>query len=189
MESPADGPGGGLGMECEVSTLFGRGVQGGSARNHGSCNGEVIVLLMVLCLRTWDGLQEWNGLAKRVVLYESEQQTELKQLRSLHHLTWERRGREMAKRLLLYDIQGQSVQHSFRPQQHMPNMQSGAHPQTDVCVRQAARADHSDRPLGHAVPRAMFVIFEQQVIHHLRPAAASSIPIVCRQNALLLTES
>ena len=35
-------------------------------------------------------------------------------LRALRHLTRERRGRELAKRLLLYDIQGQLVQNSWR---------------------------------------------------------------------------
>ena len=35
-------------------------------------------------------------------------------LRAMWHLTRERRGRELAKRLLLYDIQGQLVQHSWR---------------------------------------------------------------------------
>ena len=120
MESSADGAGGGLrtrlGVEHAVSPLLGRSVHGGAVRNHGACNGKVSVLFMVLCLRTWDGLQEWQGLAKRVILYESEQQTELHQLRVLQHLTRERRGRELAKRLLMYDIQGQSVQHSLRAQ-------------------------------------------------------------------------
>ena len=60
MESPADGVGGGLGVEREVFPVLGRDVQGGAARNHDACNGEVIVLLMVLCLRTWDGLLEWQ---------------------------------------------------------------------------------------------------------------------------------
>ncbi len=124
MESPADGAGGGLGVEREVSPLCGRGVHGGAMRNLGPCNTEVIVWLMVLCWRTWDGLQEWQGLAKRVVLYlyESEEQTDLQQLRALQHLTRERRGRELAKRLLLYDIQEQSVQRCLRAQQHMQNM-------------------------------------------------------------------
>ena len=116
IESPADGAGGGLGVEREVSPLLGRDVHGGAARNHGACKRKVSVLFMVLCLRTCDGLQEWQGLAKRVILYESEQQTELQQVRALQHLTRERRGRELAKRLLLYDIQGPSVQHSLLAQ-------------------------------------------------------------------------
>ena len=116
IESPADGAGGGLGVGREVSPLLGRGVHGGATRNHGACNAGVIVLFMMLCRRTWDGLQEWQGLAKRVILYESEQQTELQQVRALQHLTRERRGRELAKRLLLYDIQGPSVQHSLLAQ-------------------------------------------------------------------------
>jgi hypothetical protein len=119
-------------------------------RNLGPCNTEVIVWLMVLCWRTWDGLQEWQGLAKRVVLYlyESEEQTDLQQLRALQHLTRERRGRELAKRLLLYDIQEQSVQRCLRAQQHMQNMKSGAHQQADVRV--------NDRLLGQAVPALGF---------------------------------
>ena len=116
IESPADGSGGGLWVDRAVSPLLGRDVHGGAARNHGACKRKVSVLFMVLCLRTWDGLQEWQGLAKRVILYESEQQTELQQVRALQHLTWERRGRELAKRLLLYDIQGPSVQHSLLAQ-------------------------------------------------------------------------
>ena len=71
MESPADGAGGGLGVGREVSPLIGRGVHGGATRNHGACNTEVIVLFMVLCRHTWDGPQEWQGMAKRVILYES----------------------------------------------------------------------------------------------------------------------
>ena len=77
MESPADGAGGGLGVGREVSPLLGRGVHGGATRNHGACNAEVIVLFMMLCRRTWDGLQEWQGLPKRVILFESEHQTDL----------------------------------------------------------------------------------------------------------------
>jgi hypothetical protein len=140
MESPADGAGGGLGVGREVSPLIGRGVHGGTTRNHGACNAEVIVLFMMLCRRTWDGVQEWQGLPKRVILYESEHQTDLQQLRALHHLTRERQGRELAKRLLLYDIQEQSVQHSLQPQQHRPNMQSGTHKKVDVCVNGSSRS-------------------------------------------------
>ena len=62
IESPADGAGGGLGVEREVSPLLGRDVHGGAARNHGACKRKVSVLFMVLCLRTWDGLKEWQGL-------------------------------------------------------------------------------------------------------------------------------
>jgi len=136
MESPADGAGGGLGVGREVSPLLGRGVHGGATRNHGACNAGVIVLFMMLCRRTWDGLQEWQGLPKRVILYESEHQTDLLQLRALQHLTRERQGRELAKRLLLYDIQEQSVQHSLRHQQHRPNMQSDAHQIMGECYKQ-----------------------------------------------------
>jgi len=85
-----------------------RGVHGGITPNHGACNANVIVLFMMLCRNTWDGLHEWQGLAKRGILYESEHQTDLQQLRALQHLTRERQGRELAKRLLLYDIQEQS---------------------------------------------------------------------------------
>ena len=171
MESPADGPGGGLGVGREVSPLLGRGVHGGATRNHGACNAEVIVLFMMLCRRTWDGLQEWQGLAKRVILYESEHQTDLQQLRALQHLTRERQGRELTKRLLLYDIQEQSVQHSLRPQQHRPNMQSGAHQKVDVCVNGRPR-----RP-----SRSSFQSDAGQLRatgHHRSQAAASSSPIV-----------
>jgi len=66
-------------------------------------------------------------------------------LRALQHLTRERRGRALAKRLLLYDIQGQLVQHSCRASQHMPN---GLQQQADV------RAE--DRPLGQIVPALVF---------------------------------
>ena len=83
IESPADGAGGGLGVERVVSSLLGRDVHGGAARNHGACKRKVSVLFMVLCLCTWDGLQEWQRLSKRVILYESEQQTELQQVRAL----------------------------------------------------------------------------------------------------------
>jgi hypothetical protein len=176
MESPAEGAGGGLGVGREVS--LGRGVHGGATRNHGACNAEVIVLFMVLCRRTWDGLQEWQGMAKRVILYESEQQVDLQQLRALQHLTRERQGRELAKRLLLYDSQEQSVQHSLRPQQHRPNMQSGAHQNADVCVNGSPR-----RPsLRSSFQRGAGQI--RATGHHLSPAAASSSPIVRRQNAL-----
>ena len=177
MESPADGPGGGLGVGREVSPLLGRGVHGGATRNHGACNAEVIVLFMMLCRRTWDGLQEWQGLAKRVILYESEHQTDLQQLRALQHLTRERQGRELTKRLLLYDIQEQSVQHSLRHQQHRPNMQSGAHQKVDVCVNGRPR-----RP-----SRSSFQSDAGQLRatgHHRSQAAASSSPIVRRQTAL-----
>ena len=54
-----------------------------------------------------------------MILYESEQETaetDLHQVRALQHLTRERRGRELAKRLLLYDIQEPSVQHSLLAQ-------------------------------------------------------------------------
>ena len=99
MESPADGPVGGLGVGREVSPWLGRGVHGGATRNHGTCNAAVTVFFMVLCRRIWDGLQEWQGLPKRVILYESEHQTDLLQLRALQHLTRERQGRELAKSL------------------------------------------------------------------------------------------
>ena len=116
IESPADGAGGGLGVDRAVSTQLGRDVHGGAARNHGAFKRKVRVLFLVLCLSTWDGLQEWQGLAKRMILYESEQETELHQVRALQHLTRERRGRELTKRLLLYDIQEPSVQHSLLAQ-------------------------------------------------------------------------
>jgi hypothetical protein len=128
---------------------------------------------MMLCRRTWDGLQEWQGLPKRVILYESEHQTDLLQLRALQHLTRERQGRELAKRLLLYDIQEQSVQHSLRPQQHRPNMQSDAHQKVDVCVNGSPR-----RP-----SRSSFQSDAGQLRatgHHRSQAAASSSPIVRR---------
>ena len=69
------------------------------------------------------------------------------QLRALQHLTLQRRGGSW-RSLLLHDIQGRSVQHSWRAQQHMPNMQSGAHQQADVRV--------SGRLLGQAVPALVF---------------------------------
>jgi hypothetical protein len=69
------------------------------------------------------------------------------QLRALQHLTRQRRGGSW-RSLLLHDIQGRSVQHSWRAQQHMPNMQSGAHQQADVRV--------SGRLLGQAVPALVF---------------------------------
>ncbi len=78
-------------------------------------------------------------MAKRVIIYESEQQVDLKQLRAPQHLTRERQGRELENRLLMYDSQEQSVQHSLRPQQHRPNMQSGAHQNADVCVNGSPR--------------------------------------------------
>ena len=116
IESPADSAGGGLGVERAVSPLLGRDVHGKAARNRGACKRKVSIVFIFLCLRTWDGLQEWQGLAKRVILYESEQQTEMQQVRALQHLTRDRRGRELAKRLLLYDIQEPSVQHSLLAQ-------------------------------------------------------------------------
>ena len=58
MESPADGPGGGLGVEREVSPLLGRDVHGGAARNHGACKRKVSVFF------TCEGLQECQGLVK-----------------------------------------------------------------------------------------------------------------------------
>ena len=95
----------------------------------------------------------------------------------MQHLTRERRGRELVKRLLLYDIQGQSVQHSLRAQQHMPNgaHQQGAHQQADVRV--------NVRPLGQVVPALVFSERRSSTSGN-RPSsyAASSIPIGCRQN-------
>ena len=113
-----------------------------------------------------------------MILYESEHQTDLQQLRALQHLTRERQGRELAKRLLLYDIQEQSVQHSLRLQQHRPNMQSGAHQKVDVCVNGSPR-----RPsLRSSFQRDAGQI--RATDHHLSPAVASSRHIVRRQTAL-----
>ncbi len=80
--------------------------------------------------------------------------------------------------MLLYDSQEQSVQHSLRPQQHRPNMQSGAHQNADVCVNDSPR-----RPsLRSSFQRDAGQI--RATGHHLSPAAASSSPIVRRQTAL-----
>jgi hypothetical protein len=82
-------------------------------------------------------------------------------LRALRHLTRERRGREVAKRLLLYDIQGQSVQHSLRAQQHMPN---GAQQQADVRVHGRPRAGCPCARLF----RAVMVNFERPGVEYIR---------------------